>query len=305
MSRAPDDFGVIYVAFGPPYLAMALSSALSLRVTNPGVPACIVTNVTREPPAVSWWRPSRGDSWRYVERDTGENRLLKTNLYPFSPFGKTLFLDCDTFVVGSLDRMPRFLEYFDLAIRSVPKASASRRYRDQPILDEQLAHREVTHFNAGVIGFRKGPETQGFFSLWNERFRRMGIERDQPALVEALFLSRARLLPLREEWNQGDFWNRGRTYRKSVVIWHYKSRSWDRRIARLVQSAVTWFGGTEAARQEVSRYVARRVEYQFRHPVRSRIQALGRELLGPLSKVPERLAGPARWRELVGGDPPR
>ena len=32
-------FGVIYVAFGAPYLAMALTSLISLRVTNPNVPA--------------------------------------------------------------------------------------------------------------------------------------------------------------------------------------------------------------------------------------------------------------------------
>ena len=64
-----ENFGVIYVAFGAPYLAQALVSAISLRVTNPDVPVCIVTNVVREPPRLAWWSPE--DHWIFLEKETG------------------------------------------------------------------------------------------------------------------------------------------------------------------------------------------------------------------------------------------
>ena len=70
-----ENFGVIYVAFGAPYLAQALVSAISLRVTNPDVPVCIVTNVVREPPRLAWWSPE--DHWIFLEKETADNRNAK------------------------------------------------------------------------------------------------------------------------------------------------------------------------------------------------------------------------------------
>ena len=299
MSAEPlPEFGVVYVAFGPPFLAMAVTSVLSLRVTNPNIPVCLVTNVTDRPPTVPWWNPSRGDVWRFLERPTGDNRLIKTDIYRYSPFQKTLFLDCDTFVVGSLDRIPVFLTYFDLVFRFVNQPC--RVNPTQRVLDEGLQFHQISHFNSGVIGFRKNPITEAFFRTWGERFIRMGIARDQPSLMEACFLSQARIYPLREEWNQGDFWNRGPAYRRNIVIWHYKARSWDRRLEHLVQQAVRWYQGSEADALEVERYVKDRRAYQNRGQVLWRVKRIGRELLGALSKIPEQRVGKAKWRELVG-----
>jgi hypothetical protein len=111
------ELGVCFTAFGAPYLAMALTSSLSLRATNPNVPICMVTNVTDRTPDVSWWSPARGDVWLPVERDTVDNRLAKVDVYGYSPFPKTLFLDCDTFVVGRLERVDQFLDHFDVLLR--------------------------------------------------------------------------------------------------------------------------------------------------------------------------------------------
>lgn len=160
-----------------------------------------MTNVTDRAPGVAWWDPSLGDRWRYLDLRTSDNRVIKTDLPRYSPFPKTLYLDCDTFVVGSLDRIPVFLNYFDLVLRFVNWPC--RVNPGQVVLSEQLRLREVSHFNGGVIGFRKNPATEAFFRTWAERFVRMGLERDQPSLVEACFLSPVHLFPLREEWNQG------------------------------------------------------------------------------------------------------
>ena len=81
-----ENFGVIYVAFGAPYLAQALVSAISLRVTNPDVPVCIVTNVVREPPRLAWWSPE--DHWIFLEKETADNRNAKLRMNELSPFGR-------------------------------------------------------------------------------------------------------------------------------------------------------------------------------------------------------------------------
>jgi len=295
------EFGVVYVAFGPPYLAMALTSVLSLRATNPDIPVCLVTNVTDQLPAVPWWNPTRGDVWQYLERPTGDNRLVKTDIYHCSPFAKTLFLDCDTFVLGSLDRIRIFLNYFDLVLRF--QNQPCRVNPTQPVLPERILFRDIPHFNGGVLGFRKNQVTEGFFQTWAEQFVRMGIGRDQPPLMEACFLSQARMLPLREEWNHRDFWNRGPAYRRNIVIWHYKPGIWDSRLEGLIQSAVVWFRGTEAEAQEVAQFIKGRNAHQNRRDLLWRVKRIGRELFGALSKVPEQRVGKAKWRELVGGGP--
>jgi hypothetical protein len=60
-------FGVVYLALGAPYLAMAINSLLSLRITNPGIPVCVITNVVRHPPKKSWWSFEIGDQWVFKD----------------------------------------------------------------------------------------------------------------------------------------------------------------------------------------------------------------------------------------------
>jgi hypothetical protein len=291
------EFGVIYVAFGAPYLAMTLVSALSLRITNPTVAICVVTNVREVPPALSWWDPLLGDRWVWVPRDTKENRLLKTDVYRLSPFALTLFLDCDTMVVGSLDRIPLFLERWDVLLRMVAAPCKYDGHHD--VLPARVPFRDVTHFNSGVVGFRRTEATREFFELWQERHLAMDIGRDQPPLIEALFASSVRVLPLRVEWNLGDFWKWSAADRRRAVIWHYKSRSPDRRVDALTLRVLDWFDATVAERADVARFVGKRRWVQNRGLLLWRIKAWMREFRGALSAIPERQAGSDRWRELT------
>jgi hypothetical protein len=296
------ELGVVYLAFGAPYLAMALTSAVSLRATNPTIPVCMLTNVVpTPPPKLRWWDPDLGDTWRWIDGSTQDNRLFKTDVIRHSPYQKTLFLDCDTFVVGDLGRMSVFLDYFDVAMFFVKSPCAVT--PDQEVLAERMRFREVPHFNTGVIGFRRNPRTEQFFHTWRARFVAMGIDRDQPAMTEACFESDVRILPVRESWNQGDFWLMGPARRKQALIWHYKSRSWDERLAGLIRRAATWFTDDDRVRAEVDAYIRSRMGWQHRGLISWRIKALAREALGPLSKLPEGKVGAARWRALLEGAP--
>lgn len=250
-------FGVVYVAFGTPYLAMAINSFLSLRITNPGVPACIITNVVANFPKKPWWRPALGDRWIFLDAATKQNRHVKTNVYHHSPFDLTLYLDCDTMVFGDLSSIRKYLHYFDLLVSpALNPTTAERR-----ILDGTLSYPQDGHFNGGVFAFRRGKEIEAFFSLWNERFHTLGFKQDQPALVEAYSLGNVRMFPLPNKWNSG-----GRSYdrdheRQGIVIWHYKMRL-EPLVEDVMIKAAGWFKASEKQLQDIKQFIERRRRQQ-------------------------------------------
>jgi hypothetical protein len=286
--------GVVYVAFGSPHLAMALVSALSVRATNPGVPICMITNVTPEPPDVSWWSPGDGDRWQFLDRASADNRSVKANVYFTSPFLQTLYLDSDTLVLRRIDRLWLLLRYFDVLARPVMKRGANPYRLDPP----GVSMDEVTHFNTGVLAFRRSTDSERLFRCWQERLAAGSGAVDQPAFVEALCLSNARIFPLRDEWNQVDYWHLTPSKRRQVVIWHYKRRAADRRIRALAQTAVSWFHGRGDDRRQLHHYFAQRWVAEG-GPVRRRVRALLAAGGGSLSAIPERTVGRTRWREMI------
>ena len=56
----PQLLGAVYLAFGKPYLAMALVSIESLKQTNPELPVSVLTNVCDSPSAIARLRSSSG-----------------------------------------------------------------------------------------------------------------------------------------------------------------------------------------------------------------------------------------------------
>jgi hypothetical protein len=247
-------FGVVYVAYGAPYLAMAVTSLISLRVTNPTVPVCIITNVVKELPSQPWWQPEIGDRWIVLEEETGANRNAKTSVYGLSPFDLTLYLDCDTMVLGDLSPIPGYLEYFDLLLSPVYRPNPRTKRR---ILEGKYRYTEDGHFNGGVFGFRRNAAAEEFFALWNERFNAMGYRLDQPSLVEAAYLSKVRIFPLPDRWNTGDRWSAFNGARDEIRIWHYKYRP-EPALKTLIRKSVGWFGGTEAHQAETDSYLYER-----------------------------------------------
>lgn len=218
---------------------MALVSLKSLRRTNPEVGVCVVTNQIRTPPKIDGWSDSR-DKWIFVEGGNNSNRLFKTSIFEFSPFSKTLYLDCDTVVVGSLSEMSFYLDYFDVAARS-GRSPGPTLDRDKILMDGRKRFSNLCFWNGGVVGFRKNDQAGDFFREWNSCYKNLGFKRDQPALVEAVFRSKCRFLTLDPKWNNGDGLNSDgllgpKEVRDLCIIWHYKSDI-DRKLRREIISA--------------------------------------------------------------------
>jgi len=192
--------GVLYVAFGWPYLAMALNSARTFRATNPGRGITVLTNVTLPPRSMISNFDASTDHWVTVEDDESTNRLFKTSADLHSPYDKTLLLDADTVVLGPLDVPFRLLDFADVLVRPDPKGMSRPWQRDEPILDIGRMG-DVPSWNSGVVFFRNGQGSRDLFHRWNEGFAARRSSYDQPALVEAVLTSQARVLPLDERWN--------------------------------------------------------------------------------------------------------
>ncbi len=213
------EYGALYVAFGVPYLAMALFSASTLRKTNPGMPIRIVSNVAVNPADIPFWDATR-DSLVVLPLESRDNRHVKTSAVDHSPFAKTVYLDCDTFVNGDLSDGALLLDYFNIGFRGETDPPPC----DAPVIRSYPVKR-LNHWNSGVFLFDKSPEARDFFRRWREGYARFGVEFDQVSLVEAIFTSSARMYPLEGRWNHMSFYSlRDPRLNRNAKVVHYTSR---------------------------------------------------------------------------------
>lgn len=215
--------GAVYIAFGQLYLAMALFSVRTLRARNRDLPVMIITNVPVDFSNFDFLSNAR-DILKIIDLDEEFNRQIKTNLYSYVPFDYAVYIDADTYVVGDLSNCWKFLDYFDVALKLNAKKQKKAGKGDQLILGNSAYVRDLPHFNSGVIFFKKSCESKRFFSHWFKAFSKGNIPYDQVSLVEALFESNVRILPLTEDWNyfpDGSYYA-GKVCSPSII--HYTNR---------------------------------------------------------------------------------
>ena len=247
--------GVIYLAFGAPYLAIALRSIRSLRETNPGLPVCLVTNCPVEASQIDLLDPS--DSIVVLEESQARNRSIKTSINKISPFERTVFLDCDTVVMGSLANGFRFLDNFDLAFRLNPYPQTRKGKADIKIM-EGLTVGDCPHWNSGVMFFAKRPETDLFFERWNQNFEALENGYDQVSLVKTIFEDRGRVLSLDIKWNASDTILGRKKWRRQAKVFHYASNISNRLSRELLHEAETMKVSLEGIVQDTQNFINRK-----------------------------------------------
>ncbi|MDI5891880.1 putative nucleotide-diphospho-sugar transferase [Halomonas rhizosphaerae] len=225
--------GVIYLALGRPYLAMALLSAKSVVDSNPYIPFTIVTNVKTEPSQVEFFRHDH-DSWIYVDADVNDNRNLKTNILSYSEYEKTIFLDCDTVVMGDLSMANIILEYFDICLRLNRYPQKRKGKGDVRVLGNHRVG-DFPHWNSGVMLIRNTDQAIQFFKSWNANYFQLGNKYDQVALVPTIFETGARVLSLEERWNATDPGVGRGKWRKDTIVYHYATNICDHLFNKILE----------------------------------------------------------------------
>jgi len=102
-----------------------------------------------------------------------------------SPFVKTIFLDSDTLILGTLEPLFGLMEAFDLALAHEPLRGWNY---------ETSAAAAFVELNTGVVVFRKSPQMEAFFTDWKNRYYLMrdqkSLKNDQPSFRETLWFHR-------------------------------------------------------------------------------------------------------------------
>jgi len=154
MSHAGPDgapAGVLYSATGKFYIGEAVrSAASSLRHNH--VPHVLFADAEPAPLpglTVSPFTPS------------GNPYLDKIANIRSSPFERTLYLDCDTFVVDEIIHVLDLLDHYDLVAAFAPG------YRG---LDDPGIPKAFYELNTGVLGWRRNERTAAFMSAWQQTY---------------------------------------------------------------------------------------------------------------------------------------
>lgn len=177
--------GILYVAFGAEYDKLA-AKAVSYSRQFTRQPICVLTNIRQEHRSKEW---PDDVTFKYFDLPQGENRSIKTSMVYYTPFDKTLYLDCDTIItrsgLGLLMRKASLIERGKLALC----ACKYRTKRDTRVIyDEHLkitgAHYPIMDFYGAIIGFTRS-ETE-FFNTWHNYWKMTGSGREMPALACAV-----------------------------------------------------------------------------------------------------------------------
>lgn len=211
MTNDNDDIGVIYLAFGYEYAVQAVQSACSLKSIHPDMNITIVTNVPLKgeiSSPISYDDIVIGselfDDITYIKDADESNRDYKTAINNYSPYKKTLFLDCDTIIKSDILSGFEILDYADIAALYRPTASGPMvNSWDGKIHIEGLDLDTISSFYSGVIFFNKD-ETKGFFEKWNKKYKEFGYDYDQYSFTHSIMTTNIKHTPLPASWNAMD-----------------------------------------------------------------------------------------------------
>lgn len=174
--------GVVYVAFGETYLDQCMSSAGLLRRKVPDLSVRVLTNV----PDVAG---CDGITFTHLDLPRERCHRVKTQVYKYSPFDRTLFLDTDTAVRSSGVRLGfDLLDDFDVLFTPevMWRSPAELRGKDYPIAENKIGYRyPLWVYNSGVMFFERCRGAYRLFDLWTRYFDELEIGRDQPSLAKA------------------------------------------------------------------------------------------------------------------------
>jgi len=177
--------GICIIAFGEEYDRLA-AQTVALSLSNIKIPITVLTNLKQRDPA---WPGSWKLNFIYLDIPTNDNRGIKNQLYKYTPYDETLYVDCDAVICrpGIEEIFNRFGNNNFVFQQHTIWNEGKRYYR---------IYRDAAHALGvtlplrvcigGFWAFRKSVEAAGFFDLWNKNWRTLGAGRDMPALACSL-----------------------------------------------------------------------------------------------------------------------
>lgn len=183
--------GILFIASGKEKINEAIKSAESIRNYNE-LSISLITNRKVESRSID----------NVIKLQETED-ILSDKVFNIhrSPYDRTLYLDTDTLVKGSIYDIFSILNNFDIAVTHAPIREYKPYSKSYPFEDLPMTFPE---FNGGVIAFRDCNKIYEFFESFRETYCNYvtdGYWRDQPAFRKSLYESDVRLTVMPREFN--------------------------------------------------------------------------------------------------------
>lgn len=231
--------GIYCVAFGAPARACARRMIETAKRHMPEIPIALCS---AEPLGPEDHFVTAPDS------DVGARRA-KLRAYELAPaeWGAVLYLDADTEVISPDARF--FFELIESGWEFVickdpvkmDTLHSFRRPNNLAELNETAAEVYTLHilqFNGGVWAFGRSPQTAEFFKRWQVEWEIHG-QRDQGALLRAMYADPLKVYVLGNEWN---FFEQYSKDAQPAAIKHYpgRARRWDGMVPGRIDAPSAW-----------------------------------------------------------------
>jgi hypothetical protein len=176
--------GFCFVCSGDHYVAACVKSAESIKKVMPGASITVFTDEPSQKfPTMLF------DNILSTSYEKTLTYSIKPECIPRSPYERTIFLDCDTYICKSLDQVFKILDLVDIAM-----PFAWWRYGEiMPAL------------SSSMIVFKKSVKVAGIFQAWRESYSAAASVNpkigDQDFLTDAVYKSSARYHILPPEYH--------------------------------------------------------------------------------------------------------
>lgn len=188
-------FEALYVAFGYEYLIMSAHSAATAKDHNPYLRCKVITNINID--NINNSNISSFDEIVFIDKESDQNRLIKTKVIDYTNASYCVYLDCDTEIHGSFWPIFSCLDKFDAALKLNPRTG--KKYYN---ISNEIPGYLFPEWNGGVIFFRNNHASKKLFYKLNYLFIKEGKKSDQPTLARAVFeTADLRILTLNCIWN--------------------------------------------------------------------------------------------------------
>jgi len=231
--------GIYMVAFGGPSRKSGRLLLASIRKHMPDIPVCVcgATKLGGEEVFV-----------RQPDSDVG-GRRAKLRAYELAPaeWKAVLYLDADTEVVAPIYRYFEWIEAgWEFVICKDPHLmdtmhSFERRNNRQELaqIQQEISTLHALQINGGVWAFQhNNPRVAAFFQRWRVNWEEHA-QRDQGALLRALYADPLKVLWLGNEWNTFEKYCRGL---ETAGLMHYpgNARRWKGMIPGRIDAPEAW-----------------------------------------------------------------
>lgn len=198
--------GYLYAVTGAAHRREALASATRLRSVAPNASITLVCDepddpiladhpferITQRSPSPAITDSSMTEGFRYVIETLAEGL----------PYGRTVFLDSDTWAATNPGGIFGLSRFGDVAAALEPNA-----HFEGPVTANDRPVPAAPRYNTGVILLTQRPAVDALLVDWGERFVARftegthSFETDQRTFAEATLASTARMVPLENNWN--------------------------------------------------------------------------------------------------------